>query len=229
MPFGAVLVAPDGETVLMSQGNVDIVNHAESTLCRRAYAELGLTSLERAKCTLYTTVEPCAMCAGTQYWAGIGRCVFGITEARLLELTGASEENPTMSLPCREVFARGQRPTEVLGPISEVEEEIVSVHRAHWSRSRQSSRCPPRRGRRPMVKAIQLLQLRPTLRRGRPCRQPCIWGGLRDSAGAFPPAREDASAAACRGWSLRMGNCFAQAEPPWAAVREAVSCKDSRA
>ena len=35
-PFGALLVAPDGETVLAEQGNIDTVNHAESTLARTA-------------------------------------------------------------------------------------------------------------------------------------------------------------------------------------------------
>ncbi len=35
-PFGAILVAPDGETVLAEQGNVDTVNHAESVLARTA-------------------------------------------------------------------------------------------------------------------------------------------------------------------------------------------------
>ncbi len=35
-PFGAILVAPDGDTVLAEQGNVDTVNHAESVLARAA-------------------------------------------------------------------------------------------------------------------------------------------------------------------------------------------------
>jgi tRNA(Arg) A34 adenosine deaminase TadA len=104
-PFGAILVAPDGETVLAEQGNVDTVNHAESVLARTAVQNYSADYLWQ--CTLVTTVEPCAMCAGTQYWAHIGRLVYGMTESRLLELTGNHGENPTMDLPCREVFARG--------------------------------------------------------------------------------------------------------------------------
>ena len=129
-PFGAILVGPDGETVLAEQGNVDTVNHAESVLARTAVLNFSPEVLWQ--CTLVTTAEPCAMCAGTQYWANIGRVVYGMTEHRLLELTGSADENPTMSLPCREVFARGQKPIEVIGPVPEVEEAMASLHQGFW-------------------------------------------------------------------------------------------------
>ena len=129
-PFGAILVAPDGETVLAEQGNVDTVNHAEAVLARTAVLNHPAEYLWR--CTLVTTVEPCAMCAGTQYWAHIGRLVYGMTERRLLELTGSHEENPTMDLPCRSVFGAGQKNIEVIGPVPEVEEEIAALHRDFW-------------------------------------------------------------------------------------------------
>jgi len=131
-PFGAVLVAPDGASVLLEQGNVDAVNHAEAVLAREAARRFDPALL--AQCTLVTTVEPCAMCAGTQYWAHIGRLVYGISERALLALTGAHPENPTLDLPCREVFARGQKPIEVTGPVPEVQEEILALHRGFWSR-----------------------------------------------------------------------------------------------
>lgn len=131
-PFGAILVAPDGETVLAEQGNVDSVNHAESVLARTAAQNYAPDYLWR--CTLVTTVEPCAMCAGTQYWAHIGRLVYGMSERRLLELTGSHEENPTMDLPCRSVFAAGQKQVEVIGPVVEAEEEIAALHRDFWKK-----------------------------------------------------------------------------------------------
>ena len=49
------------------------------------------------------------MCPGTVYWANIGRMVFGMTEARLLESTGDRAENPTMSVSSRFVFDLGQK------------------------------------------------------------------------------------------------------------------------
>jgi tRNA(Arg) A34 adenosine deaminase TadA len=131
-PFGAVLVASDGETVLLEQGNVDVVNHAEAVLAREAARRFDAATLWA--CTLVTTVEPCAMCAGTQYWAHIGRLVYGMSERRLLEMTGNHAENPTLDLPCRELFARGQKAIEVIGPVPAVEEEIAALHRDFWRR-----------------------------------------------------------------------------------------------
>ena len=129
-PFGALLVAPDHETVLIEQGNVDTVNHAEAVLARDAAKRFSPEFLWH--CTLYTTVEPCCMCAGTQYWAHIGRLVYGMEERQLLALTGNHAENPTLDLPCREVFARGQKAIQVWGPVAQVEGEIARLHGSFW-------------------------------------------------------------------------------------------------
>ena len=129
-PFGALLVGPDNETVLTEQGNIDSVNHAEAVLARMA-AKVW-TPEELWGCTLYTTVEPCCMCAGTQYWAHIGRLVYGMDERKLLGFTGAHPENQTLDLPCRDVFAAGQKAIRVFGPIPEVEVEIAALHVSFW-------------------------------------------------------------------------------------------------
>lgn len=129
-PFGAILVDANGETVLLEQGNVDGVNHAEAVLARVAAHRFDAARLWA--CTLVTTVEPCAMCAGTQYWAHIGQLVYGMSEARLLQLTGNHAENPTLDLPCREVFARGQKAVRVMGPVAEAEDEIAALHADFW-------------------------------------------------------------------------------------------------
>ena len=131
-PFGALLVAPDHETVLAEQCNIDTVQHAEATLARNAALNHPAELLWG--CTLYTTVEPCAMCAGTQYWAHIGRLVYGMSEQRLLELTGDDAHNPTLDLPCRHVFAAGQKAIRVWGPLPDVEAEIAALHAGFWRR-----------------------------------------------------------------------------------------------
>lgn len=132
-PFGAVLADADGQ-ILMTMGNNFQADkgpgHAETNLARaaaKAYAEDFL-----ATCTLYSAFEPCSMCSGTIYWAGIGRVVFGVAELRLAELTGDNPENLTMSLSCRDVLAAGQRKVIVEGPFPEVEAEALKSHEGFW-------------------------------------------------------------------------------------------------
>lgn len=130
-PFGAVLVGPDG-TVLMQQGNIGTVRHAETELARRAAEAYSPEFLWT--CTLVSTGEPCAMCAGTFYWANIGRLVYGYEESQLLALTGDHAENPTMSLPARAVLDSGQKRVEVHGPFPEIEDALLAPHRDFWKR-----------------------------------------------------------------------------------------------
>ena len=129
-PFGALLVAPDGETVLAEQGNIDTVHHAEATLARTVSLTYPADYLWQ--CTLVTTFEPCAMCTGTVYWAHIGHIVYGASEEALLALKGNHPENPTLILPCRDVLARGQKPLRVTGPVPEVADQLVNTHRDFW-------------------------------------------------------------------------------------------------
>jgi tRNA(Arg) A34 adenosine deaminase TadA len=129
-PFAAMVVDADGAVIAeaMNGSAGDRTAHAEMTALRLASARFGPEQLAGA--TLYANAEPCAMCAGGTYWSGVGRVVYAMSEATLLELTGSDPENPTLSLPCREVFARGQRPTEVVGPLREDEARIA--HQGFW-------------------------------------------------------------------------------------------------
>jgi tRNA(Arg) A34 adenosine deaminase TadA len=129
--FGAVLVGPDG-TIIMRQGNINTVRHAESELARRAAEAYRPDFLW--ECTLVSVGEPCAMCTGTLYWANIGRLVYGYEEASLLAQTGDHPANPTMSLSSRAVLASGQKPVEVIGPFPELEEELLAPHKTFWQR-----------------------------------------------------------------------------------------------
>lgn len=134
-PFGALLVDKTGAIRLEAENTVltghDCTGHAETNLMRQASQAFDREFL--AGCTLYTSTEPCAMCAGATYWANVGRVVFALSEAQLLEMTGSNPENPTLSLPCREVFARGQRPVQVEGPAVELEADARAVHAGFWT------------------------------------------------------------------------------------------------
>jgi tRNA(Arg) A34 adenosine deaminase TadA len=133
-PFGAILVDSEG-TVILEQENIEITQsnctgHAETTLMEAASQRYSKSFLWN--CTLYTTAEPCAMCSGAIYWGNVGKVVYGISEERLLTLTGDNEQNPTFNLPCREVFRKGQKQITVVGPFPELENEIVAVHEGYW-------------------------------------------------------------------------------------------------
>jgi tRNA(Arg) A34 adenosine deaminase TadA len=133
-PFGSVLADRHGN-IVREQGNGysaeghDRTAHAEKLLA--SWAARNLSFAELQECTLYTSAEPCAMCAGAIYWAGIGRVVFGQTERDLKAQTGAHEENPTLDLPCHIVFEAGQRPTELIGPL--LEDEAAQLQADFWT------------------------------------------------------------------------------------------------
>lgn len=131
-PFGALLADRDGAILLEAENTVttdhDCTGHAETNLMRLASRRFEASVL--AQCTLYTSTEPCAMCAGAIYWGQVGRVVFAMSEEDLLALTGDNPENQTFSLPCREVFARGQRPVIVDGPA--LQEEARQAHAGFW-------------------------------------------------------------------------------------------------
>ena len=133
-PFGAVLVGPD-DRILMRQGNINTVRHAETELARRAAEAYPPEFLWT--CTLVSTGEPCAMCTGTLYWANIGRLVYGYEENKLLAITGDHPESPTMSLAARTVLGSGQKEIKVHGPFPELDEELLAPHRDFWKQARR--------------------------------------------------------------------------------------------
>jgi tRNA(Arg) A34 adenosine deaminase TadA len=133
-PFGAILVDRN-RNVLMETGNGyiparDGTAHAERLLATEACRTFKAEVLAGA--TIYSSAEPCAMCAGAIYWAGIGRLVYGLSEPKLRGITGNHPENPTLDLPCRTVLASGQRSTDVIGPL--LEDEAAALHAGVWTK-----------------------------------------------------------------------------------------------
>jgi tRNA(Arg) A34 adenosine deaminase TadA len=129
-PFGAVLADENGRVVFEAENTVvtgtDCTGHAETNLMRLASKELSPAAL--ARCTLYTSTEPCPMCAGAIYWGGVGRVVYALSQAGLYGLIGPGGDR--LLLACRDVFGRGARPIEVIGPA--LEDEALQVHVGFW-------------------------------------------------------------------------------------------------
>ena len=131
-PFGAILVDENGQMLLEAENTVvtegDCTGHAETNLMRLATRNFSPEKL--SVCTLYTSTEPCVMCSGAIHWGNVQRVVYALSEAGLYEIAGPSPEN--LLLPCREVFARSQRPVEVVGPSLELDAEARAVHENFW-------------------------------------------------------------------------------------------------
>jgi tRNA(Arg) A34 adenosine deaminase TadA len=127
-PFGALLVDDKGNIVLEAENSVvtdeDCTHHAEINLVSQASKQFSLDFLEN--CTLYSSTEPCPMCAGAIYWSNIRRVVFGLAQVRLYEIS----KGDAFILPCKEVFSKGSKEIEVIGPL--LEEEAALVHVGFW-------------------------------------------------------------------------------------------------
>ena len=121
-PFGALLVL-NGEVILEAENTAvrpgDPTRHAEMNLVHEALRRFDILTIRAA--TLYTSTEPCAMCSGAIYWAGIPTVVYGC---------GGDVLEGSLAVGCRDVFAKGARPTAVTGPI--LQDEGVVIHEAFW-------------------------------------------------------------------------------------------------
>ena len=131
-PFGALLVDHKGKVVLEAENTVrtdkDVTGHAETNLMRLASARFEPDFLER--CTLYTSTEPCAMCAGAIYWGNVRRVVFGLSQEQIRSISKDNPENMQLAITSREIFERGDHVVEVSGP--HLPKESSAVHDGFW-------------------------------------------------------------------------------------------------
>ncbi len=108
-PFGAVIVRGD-EMVACSHNVVwrttDPTAHAEVTCIREACAALKVIKL--SDCRMYTTCEPCPMCASAIHWSGLASVSYGATIADA-ESAGFSE----LRMACERLLQEGGSPVKV--------------------------------------------------------------------------------------------------------------------
>ena len=123
-PFGSVLV--DDDNVVAEAKNAvvtdnDVATHPELTLARRAAADFD----RPGELVMYTSTEPCPMCAGGLYHAGVRAIVYATSAERLGEL-----RNPDLICPSPTIFERGSDPVVVAGPV--LPDVGDAVHRDCW-------------------------------------------------------------------------------------------------
>ncbi|KTC81161.1 tRNA-specific adenosine deaminase [Legionella cherrii] len=125
-PFGALLVYR-GQIILTAENLVtsshDVTAHAEMMLLRAASKKFSKKIL--AHSILYTSTEPCAMCSGAIYWAGVSRVVYGCSAQALEALARGG-----FVIPSNQLLKHGKRTVRVNGPY--FEEEAIKVHEGFW-------------------------------------------------------------------------------------------------
>ena len=112
VPVGAVIVDAQGK-VLASSGNrtrrdCDPTAHAEILVIRRAAAALGQDRL--IGCTIYVTLEPCAMCAGALAQSRVERVIYGAPDPK----SGGTDHGARVFM-----HPQSHHRPEVIGGISE--------------------------------------------------------------------------------------------------------------
>ncbi len=132
-PFGSLLVDGDGNVLFECENTTvterDSTGHAELNVIREASKRFDSAFLGR--CTVYASTEPCAMCAGAIFWAGVRRVVFALSTDQLLDMLGGNPDGPTLKFSCREVFARVNQEVEVSGP--HLLEQARAPHEDFWT------------------------------------------------------------------------------------------------
>lgn len=112
-PFGAALVSPQGTVLHVARNNQnterDCTGHAEMVLVRDASAALGPAALQGA--TVFASGEPCAMCSGAMFWAGVARVVFAATQADISQALGG----PLLPAGCAALLGSAEPPVAVQG------------------------------------------------------------------------------------------------------------------
>jgi tRNA(adenine34) deaminase len=132
-PYGAVLVSARGAVLHVAANRQnserDITAHAEVVLVRETAARLGAAALSGA--TVYASGEPCAMCSGALYWAGVQRIVYAAPNEVMNELFGGEQ----LPIRCVEVLAGASRKVQVEGPL--LRDEAVAVLRDAVARNKR--------------------------------------------------------------------------------------------
>ena len=140
MPYGAALVSAQGD-MLMVAGNRQVTSgdctaHAEVVLIREASARLGPAALRGA--TVYASGEPCAMCSGALFWAGVRRVVYAASTDVMAELFGGD----LLPIRCAQVLAGATPPMKVDGPVGADAALLVLREAAERRRWPAPPSCP---------------------------------------------------------------------------------------
>ena len=131
-PFGALLVVDDqivAEAHNLVNTSGDITAHAETMLVRKLERAGKLDLLRTGM--VYASCEPCPMCVGAMFWAGVRHVVFGLSAKRLTALSNAGGEPFGFTITAGEIGAAATPPMRIEGP--DREDEAAASHEGFWN------------------------------------------------------------------------------------------------
>lgn len=130
-PFGALLVK-DNKVVLTGENQIhtesDPTYHAELGIIRDFCSNQKITDL--SEYTLYTSCEPCCMCAGAMVWSSLGRMVFSLSHDELAAIAGFN-----IMIGSEEIFSKSPNRPEVAKGV--LKEEAVPVYVDYFQTERE--------------------------------------------------------------------------------------------
>lgn len=136
-PFGAVVVAHGGEgdETLIEAGSEQgssgggTLAHSEMVALHGLH-RAGISRERLAAATIYSSGEPCAMCAAAIFYSGIGRLVYGLGAEAIAAARNAQAHTAGLGLSCRQVLSAAAAPVQVIGPLLEAEGAVP--HAGYW-------------------------------------------------------------------------------------------------
>lgn len=115
LPYGAVIVK-NQQIVIRSyntaQTDNDVSAHGELNALRAFTKQYGYSLDALSGYTLYTTCEPCPMCAAACVWAGVSQVVFGAFTKQLIDLG-----SPQIDISCKTIAEKSFQNIDVIGGI----------------------------------------------------------------------------------------------------------------
>jgi tRNA(Arg) A34 adenosine deaminase TadA len=127
-PFGSLLVSAEGNVLVEDYNQIqggDRTHHPEMGVARWATAHLP--PAERARATVYTSGEHCAMCAAAHGWVGLGRIVYATSAVQLAGWLAewGVPRGRVRDLSIQQVLTG----VKVDGPAADLVDEIHELHR----------------------------------------------------------------------------------------------------
>ncbi|WP_142061144.1 nucleoside deaminase [Pseudarthrobacter sp. B4EP4b] len=131
-PFGTLIAGPSGEIIVGARNNAvttgDVTGHSETNALRAVAGNYSSAYLRT--CTMYSSAEPCLMCAGAIYLSGIGTVVYALESDELASICGPACPVRMVPLRLADALASGDDPPTIRHV--DIGTAAREVHHGYW-------------------------------------------------------------------------------------------------